>query len=153
MWSQQLFIILFQLAELIVISKLCRSTLSNCRSCECQTVTHHNTMASVFLSGEHAFPEFVTWLITYFQRTCSYTMVSNCPLYQWLSIRFLWWQHTVISLMKRDPKSGICRSERNLKMRCSCKVLLAHKDSGHPPKGSSEFDALKTTANSVIFYY
>jgi hypothetical protein len=59
----------------------------------------------------------------------------------------------VTSLMKRDPKSGICRSERDLKMRCSGNELLAHKDSGHPPKGSSEFDALKTTANSVMFYY
>jgi hypothetical protein len=47
-----LFIMFFQLAELIVISKLCGSTLSNCTSSECQTVTHHNTMTSVVLSGE-----------------------------------------------------------------------------------------------------
>jgi hypothetical protein len=44
-----------------------------------QIVTHHTIIIPVFLSQEHAFPEFLTWLLAYFQPTCRSPMESDCP--------------------------------------------------------------------------
>jgi hypothetical protein len=74
----------------------------------------HLRMESVHFSWKHVFPEFLTWLITDFQCSCSFPMERNFPddknkaLCQWLSIRMLWSQHNVCncdhsSLMERDP--------------------------------------------------
>jgi hypothetical protein len=37
------------------------------------------TANAIFALGCYVFPEFLTWLITYFQCTCSYPMVTDCP--------------------------------------------------------------------------
>jgi hypothetical protein len=61
-------------------SQLTGQALTNCSSWRAvsQTVIKHK-MTSVLSSWKYAVSEFLTWLSTYFQLTCSSPMESNCP--------------------------------------------------------------------------
>jgi hypothetical protein len=51
-----------------------------CESNSCYPDSTWNDMS--FFSWEHVFQKFLTWLITYFQLSCSSLMESNSPLQQ-----------------------------------------------------------------------
>jgi hypothetical protein len=85
-----------------------------------QIVTQHIVIFISF-SWEYAFSEFLT-LITYFQTTCLSLMRNICPsmkkqgICQWLSIRLLLSQHTIVVIIATYQKESLTEKKNDEKL-------------------------------------